>query len=101
MSPERRLNVAMLGTKFMGRAHAHAWRTAGRFFDLPTEPGLRIVAGRDAEATLAFADRWGWEEATTRWRTRCWPRFLTARTSRSSPSSSRRSWRRIAGSTRE
>jgi predicted dehydrogenase len=69
MSPDRRLNVAMLGTKFMGRAHAHAWRTAGRFFDLPTEPGLRIVAGRDAEATRTFADRWGWEEATTRWRT--------------------------------
>ena len=69
MSPDQRLNVAMLGTKFMGRAHAHAWRTAGRFFDLPTEPGLRIVAGRDAEATRAFADRWGWEEATTRWRT--------------------------------
>ena len=69
MSTDRRLNVAMLGTKFMGRAHAHAWRTAGRFFDLPAEPGLRIVAGRDAEATRAFADRWGWEEATTRWRT--------------------------------
>ena len=69
MSPDQRLNIAMLGTKFMGRAHAHAWRTAGRFFDLPTEPGLRIVAGRDAEATRAFADRWGWEEATTRWRT--------------------------------
>lgn len=66
--PDRRLNVALLGTKFMGRAHAHAWRTAGRFFDLPTEPGLRIVAGRDAEATRAFADRWGWEQATTRWR---------------------------------
>lgn len=63
------MNIALLGTKFMGRAHAHAWRTAGRFFDLPAEPGLRIVAGRDAEATQAFADRWGWEEATTRWRT--------------------------------
>ncbi len=67
-SIDHRLNVALLGTKFMGRAHAHAWRTAGRFFDLPTEPGLRIVAGRDAEATQAFADRWGWAEATTRWR---------------------------------
>ena len=53
----------------MGRAHAHAWRTAGGFFELPTEPGRRIVVGRDAEATRAFADRWGWAEATTRWRT--------------------------------
>ena len=67
--PAVRLNVALLGTKFMGRAHAHAWRTAGGFFELPTEPGRRIVAGRDAEATQAFADRWGWAEATTRWRT--------------------------------
>jgi predicted dehydrogenase len=63
------LNVAMLGTKFMGRAHAHAWRTAGRFFDLPAEPVLAVVAGRDAEATRAFAEHWGWERATTRWRT--------------------------------
>ena len=63
-----RLGVAMLGTKFMGRAHAHAWRTAGRFFDLPAEPALRVVAGRDAEATQAFADHWGFERATTRWR---------------------------------
>jgi len=65
---DTRLNVAMLGTKFMGRAHAHAWRTAGRFFDLPAEPALRVVAGRDAEATQAFADHWGFERATTRWR---------------------------------
>ncbi len=63
-----RLNVALLGTKFMGRAHAHAWSSAGRFFDLPVEPGRLVVAGRDAAATRAFAERWGWEQASTRWR---------------------------------
>ena len=68
MSPTGQLNVALLGTKFMGRAHSHAWRTAGRFFDLPREPVLRVVAGRDRDATRAFGEHWGWERATTRWR---------------------------------
>lgn len=68
MSGPEPLGVALLGTKFMGRAHAHAWRTAGRFFDLPREPALRVVAGRDAEATDEFARRWGCDRATTRWR---------------------------------
>jgi predicted dehydrogenase len=69
MDEDKQLNIAMLGTKFMGRAHAHAWRTAGRFFDLPAEPVLRVVAGRDADSTAAFAKQWGWERSTTRWRT--------------------------------
>jgi predicted dehydrogenase len=68
MSPTGQLNVALLGTKFMGRAHSHAWRTAGRFFAMAAPPALRVVAGRDREATRTFAEQWGWERATTRWR---------------------------------
>ena len=31
------LRVGMLGHGFMGAVHAHAWRTAHRFFDLPVD----------------------------------------------------------------
>ena len=33
------LGVGMVGYAFMGAAHSQAWRTAGRFFDLPLGPG--------------------------------------------------------------
>lgn len=63
------LNIALLGTGFMGRAHSQAWATAGRFFDLPVEPERTVVVGRDRARTSAFATRWGWERSATRWRT--------------------------------
>lgn len=59
------LAIGMIGTKFMGRAHANAWTQATRFFDPPITPVLHTVAGRDAAATDAFAARWGWQHATT------------------------------------
>jgi len=60
------LNVAMIGSKFMGRAHSNAWLGAGRFFDLPRPVVMHTVCARNAEQTRAFAARWGWMNATTR-----------------------------------
>lgn len=62
------LAIALLGTKFMGKAHSNAWAQAGRFFDLPAQPVLHTVAGRDEKALAEFADRWGWQQTTTDWR---------------------------------
>jgi predicted dehydrogenase len=57
------LGIGLVGTKFMGRAHANAWRQAPCFFDLKCRPRLQCVAGRDRAAARAFAERW--EVATT------------------------------------
>lgn len=62
------MNVALIGTKFMGRAHSNAYLKAAKFFDLPVRPTLHTVAARNAEETQAFADRWGWQQATTDWK---------------------------------
>lgn len=51
----------------MGRAHSNAWMSAAKFFDLPREPQMVAVAARDADATRAFARRWGWGRAEGRW----------------------------------
>ncbi|MFN8079389.1 MAG: Gfo/Idh/MocA family oxidoreductase [Kineosporiaceae bacterium] len=59
------LAIGLIGTKFMGRAHANAWTQVTRFFDPPLTPVRHTVAGRDATATEAFATRWGWQHATT------------------------------------
>ncbi|GAA5145430.1 Gfo/Idh/MocA family oxidoreductase [Nocardioides marinquilinus] len=59
----------MIGHAFMGAAHAQAWRTAHRVFDLPARPVMTVVAGRDEQATRAAAQRQGWAGHTTDWRT--------------------------------
>ena len=56
---KRALRVAMIGSAFMGRAHSQAWRTAPHFFDLPLEPELALLVGRDAETTAERAGTLG------------------------------------------
>ncbi|HYO23963.1 MAG TPA: Gfo/Idh/MocA family oxidoreductase, partial [Lacipirellulaceae bacterium] len=65
--PVKSLNVALIGYKFMGKAHSQAWRTVSRFFELPLEPAMKVVCGRDAAAVGEFAERWGWEASSTDW----------------------------------
>lgn len=64
---QKSLNVALIGYKFMGKAHSQAWRTVGRFFDLDLQPQMKVVCGRDAAAVAEFAKRWGWEESSSDW----------------------------------
>lgn len=59
--------VGMIGTRFMGRAHANAFGQASRFFDLPLKVQLCTVAGKDPKSTAAFADKWDIESHTSDW----------------------------------
>lgn len=65
---QRSINVALIGYKFMGKAHSHAWRTVSRFFDLGAQPVMKVVCGRDAKAVAEFAERWGWESSSADWK---------------------------------
>jgi len=62
------LNVAILGTKFMGKAHSNAWLNSPRFFEMGIKPVLKMACGQNQEDLKAFADRWGWEQTETDWR---------------------------------
>jgi predicted dehydrogenase len=62
------LGIGMVGYAFMGAAHTHAWRTAGRFFDLPLAPDLAVLCGRNAEAAQRAAERLGWRSTETDWK---------------------------------
>lgn len=52
----------------MGRAHSNAYRQVGRFFDLPVNPIMHVVAGRNGETLPGFAESQGWRNWTTNWR---------------------------------
>ena len=58
------LNVALVGTGFMGRAHSNAWMSVNKFFDVPRDVVMHTVCGSDLGQAEAFAERWGWQHAT-------------------------------------
>ena len=62
------LNVAIIGYKFMGKAHSNAWKNAPRFFDMNIQPILKVACGRNEDPLREFAENWGWEEIETDWR---------------------------------
>jgi len=68
MTQRPSLNVAILGHRFMGRAHSNAWRQVTRFFEPSFEPIMKVACGRDAAELKEFANRWGWQETETDWR---------------------------------
>jgi predicted dehydrogenase len=65
---KKKLNVALFGYDFMGRAHSNAWRQVARFFpDLPFDPVLKVVVGRTEAKVKAARERLGFEAYATDW----------------------------------
>ena len=65
--PGNTCNVALIGSKFMGRAHSNAYLKVGKFFDLPVNPVMHTISARNADELKEFAERWGWQNHTTSW----------------------------------
>src|ERR1700737_3650780 len=65
--PKQKLNVAMIGTGFIAKAHSNAFRQVTHFFDVPYELGLKVICGRNRNKLESAASRWGWEEVATDW----------------------------------
>jgi predicted dehydrogenase len=63
----KNINVALIGQAFMGRAHSNAYRQVGRYFDLPVQPVMKTIAGRNAATLCGFSEAQGWQGCTTRW----------------------------------
>ncbi|MBI4603756.1 MAG: Gfo/Idh/MocA family oxidoreductase [Planctomycetes bacterium] len=66
--PGKTCNVALLGTKFMGRAHSNAYLKVAKFFEPPVAPVMHTVAARNEAELRQFAARWGWKHCTTSWK---------------------------------
>lgn len=61
------LGVGLIGSGFMGRAHAQAFRAAEFVYDLPVKPRLEIIADQDADRAGQAAAALGFARSTGRW----------------------------------
>ncbi|MGI9542081.1 MAG: Gfo/Idh/MocA family protein [Cyclobacteriaceae bacterium] len=69
MSSNKELNIGLVGTGFMARAHSNAYKRIGDFFpELEWRPVLKSVCSRNSAKVHAFADQWGYESAETDWK---------------------------------
>jgi predicted dehydrogenase len=65
------MNIGLVGTKFMGKAHSNAYLKVAKFFDVDPQPVMKAVCGRHAEETAEFANRFGWQSHESDWRKLC------------------------------
>jgi len=69
MSPSKtKIKVGLIGTGFMGKAHAFGFTNASRVFDLPIDAELDTVADINEAEALRAARAFGFAKATTDWR---------------------------------
>jgi predicted dehydrogenase len=67
MPEAKQLNIAMIGSGFIARAHSNAFQQVGHFFEIPYSLNLKVVCGRDQSKLKAFARQWGWTETAADW----------------------------------
>ncbi len=60
-----KLNIAMVGYKFMGKAHSNAYRQVARMMHPDAMPVMKLLVGRTPDALKAAAEEFGWEKTET------------------------------------
>lgn len=63
---KKNINIALIGHKFMGKAHSHAYKDVAMFFDLSVNPVMKVLCGigDDLQNT---AEKYGWETCEESW----------------------------------
>ena len=62
------INVALIGHRFMGKAHSNAYRQVRRFFPGNLVPRMKVLCGKACTEELEeTARRFGWEESDCEW----------------------------------
>lgn len=65
---KKQINVGLIGYKFMGKAHSHAYRDVSLFFDLPLVPVMKVICGRHDVPLSMAQQQFGWQERETNWK---------------------------------
>jgi predicted dehydrogenase len=64
---KQQLNIAMVGSGSIARAHSNAFHQVHHFFDSPFELNTKVVCARERVKLETFAQQWDWEETATEW----------------------------------
>ncbi len=62
------IRIGLIGSGFIGKAHALAYRTAPAVFELPADIRLEMLADVDAATAASAAERLGFARSTGDWR---------------------------------
>lgn len=65
---QKEIRIGMVGYKFMGKAHSHAYRDLPFFFHTEIKPVQKAISGRNESAVKEVAEKMGWESYETDWR---------------------------------
>ncbi len=52
----KKKNPAIIGYKFIGKAHSTAWKNATNFIDISIKPIMKVTWGRNKIAVQGFAE---------------------------------------------
>jgi len=63
----KEIRVGLIGHKFMGRAHTHAYTDLPIFFDTGVEVVKKIICSNE-ESVIDISKRWHWEKYSLDWR---------------------------------
>ncbi|WP_166240694.1 Gfo/Idh/MocA family protein [Paenibacillus turpanensis] len=63
-----KVRVGMIGYKFMGKAHSHAYLDLPMFFPDAPRPVMQAICGRNEQGVQRAAQQFGWQHAVTDWR---------------------------------
>lgn len=61
------IGIGLVGSGFMGRCHANAFRSVAGLFDVPAEPRLRVLADASDELAAHAAQSLGFARGTGDW----------------------------------
>ena len=62
------IGIGLIGSGFMGRSHALAYRTVGGVFELPARPVLELVGDASEDLARRAAAALGFARSTGDWR---------------------------------
>ncbi|NHF58939.1 Gfo/Idh/MocA family oxidoreductase [Flavobacteriaceae bacterium TP-CH-4] len=63
------INIGIIGTQFMGKAHSNAYLRLPHFFDLAGTPVMHTACGRNEAQLGAFSEKYGWQHQLADWKT--------------------------------
>jgi len=64
----KKINVGMVGYKFMGKAHSHAYLDMPFFFKTEAVPVRKVICGRTEKAVAEAAQKFNWQSYETSWK---------------------------------